>query len=97
MSCFVVPLAQAVATTICRRVVRNSNGSVWKAQLTTLEKMLWGGSLVLLVDHIAHGELLVFNLQEMLAVGVPMSLVVTAVWAIIVLVKSPTLKRQRSR
>lgn len=90
MSCFVVPLAQAVATTICRRVFKDSNASIWKAQLPALEKMLWGGSLVLLVDHIAHGELLAFNLKEMLTVGIPMSVVVTAVWAIMVLVKSPS-------
>lgn len=95
MSCFLVPLAQAVATSVCRKAIKNSNGSVWMQQLPTLEKMLWGGSLVLIVDHIAHGELFTFNLMELLKVGVPMSLVVTLVWAIIVLVKSPALKRQR--
>ena len=94
MSCFIVPLAQAVVTTVCRKVVKNSDGSVWKAQFPALEKMLWGGSLVLLVDHIAHGELFVFNLEEMLTVGIPMSAVVTAVWAIMVLVKSPVAKRE---
>ncbi|MBQ0093649.1 MAG: hypothetical protein KBS36_03310 [Bacteroidales bacterium] len=95
MSCFLVPLAQAVATSVCRKTIKSSNGSVWVRQLPTLEKMLWGGSLVLIVDHIAHGELFTFNLMELLKVGVPMSLVVTLVWAIIVLVKSPALKRQR--
>lgn len=94
MSCFVVPLAQAVATTICRKAIGNSNGNVWNAQLPTLEKMLWGGSLVLIVDHIAHGELFFFSLKEMLTVGVPMSVVVTLVWAIMVMLKSPALKRQ---
>lgn len=94
MSCFVVPLAQAVATTICRKTIANSNESIWKNQLPTLEKMLWGGSLVLIVDHIAHGELFAFSLKELLTVGIPMSLVVTLVWAIIVLLKSPALRRQ---
>lgn len=94
MSCFVVPLAQAVATTICRKATGNSNGSIWKAQLPSLEKMLWGGSLVLIVDHIAHGELFSFNLLEMLTVGVPMSLVVTLIWAITILLKSPVVRRQ---
>lgn len=94
MSCFLVPLAQAAATTICRKALGKSNGTVWKAQLPSLEKMLWGGSLVLIVDHIAHGELFVFNLKELLTVGVPMSAVVTLVWVIMVLLKSPALKRQ---
>lgn len=94
MSCYIVPLAQAVVTTICRKVTGSSDGNIWTAQLPALEKMLWGGSLVLIVDHIVHGELFVFSLKEMLAVGVPMSLVVTLVWTIIVLLKSPVLKRQ---
>jgi len=94
MSCFIVPLTQAVITTVCRKTVRNSNGSIWKQQLPALEKLLWGGSLVLIVDHIAHGEFFAFDLRELLTVGVPMSLVVTAVWAVMVLLKSPALKRQ---
>ena len=91
MCCFLVPLAQAVATTVYRKV-RNSGEKV-----RTLEKMLWGGSIMLIVDHIINGELTwqypfftaltdagggsVF-LRELLTVGVPMSLAITAVWAI---------------
>lgn len=91
MCCFLVPLAQAVATTVYRKV-RNSGEKV-----RTLEKMLWGGSIMLIVDHIINGELTwqypfftaltdagggsVF-LRELLTVGVPMSLAITAVWGI---------------
>ena len=91
MCCFLVPLAQAVATTVYRKV-RNSGEKV-----RTLEKMLWGGSIMLIVDHIINGELTwkypfftaltdaggasVF-LRELLAVGVPMSLAITARWGI---------------
>lgn len=96
MCCFLVPLAQAVATTVYRKV-RNSGEKV-----RTLEKMLWGGSIMLIVDHIINGELTwqypfftaltdagggsVF-LRELLTVGVPMSLVITAVWGIWALVR----------
>ncbi len=95
MCCFLVPLAQAVATTVYRKV-RNSGEKV-----RTLEKMLWGGSIMLIVDHIINGELMwafpfftalaktggadIF-LKELLTVGVPMSLVITAVWAVWALV-----------
>lgn len=91
MCCFLVPLAQAVATTVYRKV-RNSGEKV-----RTLEKMLWGGSIMLIVDHIINGELTwqypfftaltdaggasVF-LRELLTVGVPISLVITAIWGI---------------
>ena len=91
MCCFLVPLAQAVATTVYRKV-RNSGEKV-----RTLGKMLWGGSIMLIVDHIINGELTwkypfftaltdagggsVF-LRELLTVGVPISLVITAIWGI---------------
>lgn len=96
MCCFLVPLAQAVATTVYRKV-HNSGEKV-----RTLEKMLWGGSIMLIVDHIINGELTwqypfftaltdagggsVF-LRELLTVGVPMSLAITAVWGIWALVR----------
>jgi hypothetical protein len=59
--------------------------------------MLWGGSLMLIVDHIINGEVTyiypfftaleseggaIVMLREMLTVGVPMSVLVTAVWAL---------------
>ena len=91
MCCFLVPLAQAVATTVYRKV-RNSGEKV-----RTLEQMLRGGSIMLIVDHIINGELTwkypfftaltdaggasVF-LRELLTVGVPISLVITAIWGI---------------
>ncbi len=101
MSCFLVPMAQAIATTIYRRHNRNSisqaDASVLKRNIPALEKMLWGGTVMLIVDHIINGELTwqypfftaftvtdgaaVF-LKEILTVGVPMSLTLTAVWVL---------------
>lgn len=37
---------------------------------------------MLLIDHLVNGELFAWNLREVLTIGVPMSVVVTAVWAI---------------
>ncbi len=102
MCCFLVPLAQAAVTTVVRKAGENKS-SIWLKKLPTLEKMLWGGSVMLIVDHIVNGELswafpfftalaeeggtAVF-LRELITVGVPMSLVLTLVWAIGVLVSS---------
>ena len=98
MSCFVVPLAQAVVTSAIRKSNEKNNRSDHSAfarHLPALEKMLWGGSVMLIVDHIINGEVtwrypfftaleeaggLQVMLREMLTVGVPMSLVLTAVW-----------------
>ena len=121
MACFIVPLTQAVATTIYRKhreKVTNTQSLTrshqqrgpqrtrfeWGAehvvtntQLKTLEQMLWGGSLMLIVDHIINGEVTymypfftaletegggLVMLREMLTVGVPMSVLVTLVWAV---------------
>lgn len=105
MACFIVPLTQAIATTAYRKSVEkkqsltNSDSclSPFTSHLSSLEKMLWGGSLMLVVDHIISGEVTWMYpfftaleteggwqtmLSEMLTVGVPMSVIVTAVWAV---------------
>ena len=106
MSCFIVPLAQAVVTSTYRKAnektIENSTSAL-KRHIPALEKMLWGGSVMLVVDHIINGELTwrfpfftalenagggAVMLREMLTVGVPMSLVITAVWAVYAILKS---------
>ena len=73
-----------------------------KHHIPALEKMLWGGSVMLIVDHILSGELSwrfpfftavnevggaeVF-FRELLGVGVPMSLAISVVWAVYAFVK----------
>jgi len=105
MSCFIVPMAQAIATTLSRKMFEKKNNNtqnVWIQQLPKLELMLWGGTAMLVVDHILNSEVtwqypfftaltetggLQTMLKEMLTVGVPMSLIVTALWAGYVAVK----------
>ena len=112
MSCFVVPLAQAVVTSTIRKSNDNNNRSDHSAfarHLPALEKMLWGGSLMLVVDHIINDELTwrfpfftaleqagggAVMLREMLTVGVPMSLAITAVWAVYSLLKERSKKTE---
>ena len=97
MSCFIVPLVQAAATSIYRKAHPGAT------QLQDLEKMLWGGSVMLVVDHVINGELTwrfpfltalgetggwSVVLREMLTVGVPMSLALTLVWVVWTALKS---------
>ena len=107
MACFIVPLVQAVATSIyCKTAkgsISNPNSALLKRELPALEKMLWGGSVMLIIDHIINGELTwkfpFFTalgveggaqtmLREMLTVGLPISIGVTAVWTLYALLKS---------
>jgi len=106
MACFIVPLTQAIATTIARR--RNhkktscsaAEQSLWMTHLPQLELMLWGGSSMLIVDHIINGEVtwqypfftalaqkggFSTMIMEMLTVGVPMSLVTTLIYTVLVM------------
>ena len=95
MACFLVPLTQAIATTVYRKHTAAPDSFLGR-NLPTLEKMLWGGSVMLIVDHIINGELTwlfpfftalqtegggAVMLREMLTVGLPISVVVTLVWA----------------
>lgn len=90
MSCFLVPLAEAVAVSVVRKrnekKIRGENARPLMRHLPTLEKMLWGGSLMLIVDHFINKEFTV-DVRDMLTVGVPMAVVLTAVWAVYALVK----------
>ena len=104
MSCFIVPMAQAIVTSAYRKVNEKSiktADSALKRQIPALEKMLWGGTVMLIVDHIINGELtwqypfftaletggFPVMLRELITVGVPMSLTLTAVWAVYAILK----------
>lgn len=94
-------MTQAIATTAYRKLnakkIEATGATALLRHVPTLEKMLWGGTVMLVVDHIINGEVTwrypfftaltevggaEVMLREMLTVGVPMSLVLTAVWAV---------------
>ena len=98
-------MAQAIATSAYRKAnakaIESSEHALTR-NIPALEKMLWGGTVMLIVDHIINGEVTwrypFFTalteaggadamLREMLTVGVPMSLVLTAVWVVYALAK----------
>ena len=106
MACFVAPLVQAIATSALRKWGKK-DGFVG-LNLASLELMLWGGSVMLIVDHIINGELTwrfpfftalgvegggAVMLREMLTVGVPISLVLTGVWVVYALLKERVFAR----
>ena len=84
-------MTQAIVTSVWRKhneqSISSPDASPLKRHLPTLEKMLWGGTVVLLVDHAIHGELFSFSLRELLTVGVPMSVILTGIWAVYAFVK----------
>ena len=110
MACFLVPPSQAVLTSAVKgiygKVVTKSTISEaeknlklesFNSKVSILQKMLYGGSFLLAIEHIYHGEVVFYPpfltamndpadtvemLNEMSTVGVSMAVLVTAVWGI---------------
>jgi len=77
-------------------------------KLRWLSNLLWGGAFLLAFEHVWHGEVVPWfpfltaasdpadtavMLHEMSTVGVTMAILVTAVWAVMVLVSNAMAKR----
>lgn len=87
------------------------DGICWTRKLGWLMSMLWGGVILLAVEHMWHGEVVPFPpfltamndpseipvmLGEMATVGVGMAVLVTVAWFIVTLVADMAVKRQAS-
>ncbi len=112
MACFSAPLAQApvvaAAKSACKDKVGPSPNPV-VARLGWLQAMLFGGSLLLAVEHVWHGEITwrfpfltavrdgntADMVHEILTVGVSMAVLITVVWVGMVLV-SAAIERRRA-
>lgn len=101
MACVVVPFVEAVGISVAEKVLakRTVEGGIARdfvEKIPVLKNMLYGGSLLLAVEHVYHGEIsfippfltaarnpaeIPAMLREMATVGVAMALLTTAVWA----------------
>jgi hypothetical protein len=83
----------------------------WSRKLKWLSWLLWGGAVLLMFEHLWHGEItpwfpfltaaanpadMVEMFHEMATVGVTMALIVTAAWAAMVAVATAMMKREAS-
>lgn len=79
------------------------SGTSFSRKLGWLTKLLWGGSFLLAIEHVWHGEVVPWPpfltamsnpadigpmLHEIATVGVTMAILVTAVWGVMVLVSN---------
>ena len=109
MACFLVPTAEAIVVSAVTAKkpadeavsTEKTEGISWSRKIGWLKNMLWGGALLLLLEHMWHGEVVPWPpfltamanpadtaemLHEMATVGVGMAVLVTTVWAIMVAV-----------
>ena len=125
MACFLVPLAEAVVVSAVKALVGNKKSASdvvaeskegsktvsIKQKLGWLQNLLYGGSALLAIEHIYHGEVVLYPpfltamrnpedipemLHEMSTVGVGMAVLVTAVWGIAVGVSSVLKKKDNN-
>ena len=93
MACFIAPLSLGIVTTIFRKKIPENLKIGW------LNIMIFGGAIMLAVEHIAHGEIILYPpfltamqtaeeipimLKEMVVVGGTMTIAIVAVWAVMV-------------
>jgi len=97
MACFIAPMATGIITTLFRNKVPASLKISW------LNIMLWGGVAMLAIEHIAHGEVVLYPpfltamqnpaeipvmLQEMATVGGTMTIAIVLIWVVLVAITS---------
>lgn len=126
MACLLVPATEALVVTAVEKVVekKESKNASDKKKVTEkkaiplsrklkwLTWMLWGGALLLLFEHVWHGEIVPFfpfltamndkedtreMLHEMATVGVTMAVLTTAIWIVICKVCDSIVKRPAAK
>ena len=106
MACFLVPMGEAIVTTIIQKRMEKSVNKDKKEGTTTtglslyrklswLNQLLWGGTILLALEHVWHGEVTFWPpfltamknpeeispmLREMATIGVVMAFFVTLIW-----------------
>jgi hypothetical protein len=105
MACFTVPLATAVAAKAAKPILEGKAGrNPFVARLDWLFKMMVGGSFLLAIEHVYHGEIIMTPpfltaakeggealsemFHEMATRGVAMAVLLVAVWAVMVAVSA---------
>ncbi|WP_304327601.1 hypothetical protein [Candidatus Culexarchaeum yellowstonense] len=100
MACFLIPMTLAILTSIIQKTARTI---AEKLKLWLLNALLWGGSLLLALEHVWHGEVVPWPpfltamstpedipvmLHEMATAGTAMSIVTCSAWASILILST---------
>ena len=103
MACFTAPATAAIITTTLRKKIPAKYHIEW------LNTLFWGGVVMLIVEHIAHGEVVWYPpfftamqsssatavmLKEIATTGTAMTVSIIAVWASMVMIANAFSKKK---
>lgn len=110
MACFTAPLAEALVVSAVKSASKSADThrNPFVRRLGWLRTMLFGGSFLLAIEHVWHGEITwkypfltavedgntADMLHEIATIGVAMAVLVTAAWAGLVLVAAAVERRR---
>lgn len=101
MACFVAPATTAIVTTVLGKKIDSKYHIEW------LNFMLWGGTIMLMVEHVISGEIVfhppflsalenpadtAFMIHEIITIGIPMTVTIVAVWIAMVFTSNRLIK-----
>ena len=112
MACFTVPLATAVVAGATKAALpKSASKNPFVAKIGWLGKLMFGGSFLLAIEHVYHGEIIMMPpfltaakeggealsemFHEMATVGVSMAVLLVVVWVGMVLVSEAVAKRAK--
>ena len=97
MACFLIPMSLGIITTLLARFFPKRWNINW------LNAILWGAVMMLMVEHVAHGEIIPYPpfltsgileiMPEMLSVGIPMAVFSASLWASMVAVNELMIRK----
>lgn len=103
MACLLAPATALIITTSLRKKIPQKYHIEW------LNTMLFGGVVMLIVEHIAHGEIVLFPpfltamknpndthmmLKEIATIGTAMAIAIFSVWIVMILISSIITKKR---
>ncbi len=105
MACFLLPLALGTIIVVLKKIAKQA---AERLKLDILAVMMLGGALVLMLEHMWHGEVVPWPpfltamqnpedfataMSELMTTGTTMSIVVTGTWASILLITRTRLQK----
>lgn len=111
MACFSAPLTEAIVVSAVKAASKDGakhGVNPFLSRLGWLQKMLFGGSFLLAIEHVWHGEIIpefpfltairdgevAGMLHEIATVGVAMAVLITAAWVAMVCVAEAVGRRE---